>query len=179
MISDEQKRKVKEKAATELKKYVAIALYLWVLFSLFEIHRFAVLREFHLGSVSGYRIGFAAINALIIAKVILIGEAFHFGENLGPKSVFWFAVFKSVIFAGLTVSFEIVEEVITGLIHGKSIVASIPEMGGGGLEGVILAGIMAAVALFPFFLFVEMQQALGKEQLHVLLQQKRSRADAA
>ena len=179
MISDEKKRKAKEMAVTELKRYVTLTIYLWVLFSLFEVHRLVVLRQFDLASVSGYRFGFAAINALIMAKVILIGEALHRGGRLGKKRVYSSALFKSVAFAVLAVCFNVVEEVIVGLIHGKSIVASIPKMGGGGLEGMVLVGIMESVALFPFFLFVEMQQALGKEKLHSLLLDKKSRADAA
>ena len=81
MISNEQKRKAKEKVKTELKKFVGIAFYLWVFLSLFEIHRFVVLREANAASLSGYRLGFAAINALILGKVILIGK--HFTRESG------------------------------------------------------------------------------------------------
>lgn len=165
----------------ELKRYAAIAVYLWVLFSMFEIHRYAVLRTVdHRASVSGYRIGFAAVNALIMGKVILIGEALHLGERrFGEKRVIYFVLFKSVMFALFVICCNIVEGVIVGLIHGTSIVASIPQMGGGGLEGMALFGIMAAIVLIPFFLFTEVQRLLGKDTLHSLILQKRSKADAA
>ncbi len=180
MISDQQKRKVKERAVDELKRYAAIAVYLWVLFSMFEIHRYAVLRTVeHGASVSGYRIGFAAVNALIMGKIILIGEALHLGERFSEKSIIYSVLFKSVMFALFAISCNIVEGVIVGLIHGTSIVASIPQMGGGGLEGMALFGIMAAIVLIPFFLFTEVQRLLGKDRLHSLILQKRSKADAA
>jgi hypothetical protein len=179
MISNERKRKAKEKAVTELKKYAVIAIYLWVLFSMFEVHRIVILREFNLASVSGYRFGFAAINALIMGKVVLIGEALHLGEQLNERPLIYAVLFKSVIFAALAIFFNVVEGVIVGLIHGKSIVASIPRLGGGGLDGMILYGIMAAIALVPFFLFTEVQQVTGEEKLHSLILQKRPRADAA
>lgn len=168
--------KVKERAVTELKKYAAIALYLWVLFSLFEIHRFAVLRQLNIHSLSGYKIGFAAINALIMGKVILIGEALHVGDQLSEKRLIYSVLFKSGAFALLVVCFDVVEEVIVGLIHGKSLVASIPKLGGGGLEGMILFGIMAFVVLIPFFLFAEVQQAVGKEKLQSVIFHERSKA---
>jgi hypothetical protein len=180
MISDQQKRKVKERALDELKRYAAIAVYLWVLFSMFEIHRYAVLRTVDHGAfVSGYRIGFAALNALIMGKVILIGEAFHLGERLGEQRIIYSVLFKSFMFALFAICCNVVEGVIVGLIHGTSIMASIPQMGGGGLEGMALYGIMAAIVLIPFFLFTEVQRLLGKDRLQSLILQKRSKADAA
>jgi hypothetical protein len=38
---------------------------------------------------------------------------------------------------------------------------------------------MAFVVLIPFFLFTEVQQVIGKEKLHSLILQERSKADAA
>jgi len=179
MISEEQKRKAKERAVTELKRYAAIAFYLWVLFSLFELHRIAVLRGVNSASVSGYRIFFAAVNALIMGKIILIGQALHIGERLSEERLIFSALYRSAMFGLLAVCFNVIEGVIDGLIHGKSIVASIPRMGGGGLEGMILYGVMAFVVLIPFFLFTELEQSLGKDKLHSLILQKKSRVDAA
>jgi hypothetical protein len=78
----------------------------------------------------------------------------------------------------LLVCFNVVEEVIVGLIHGKSIAASIPQLGGGGLEGMILVGIMAFVVLLPFFLFTELERILGKDSLYSLILRSRSKAHA-
>jgi len=179
MISDDQKRKAKQRAATELKRILAIAFYLWAVLSLLEIHRFVVLREVSRASVSGYRIGFAAINALILSKVIILGEAFHLGKGLNEKRLIYSALLKSLLFAVLLVCFNIVEEVIVGMIHGKSVAQSIPPLGGGGLEGKLLVGIMAFVLLIPLFLFTEVHRVLGKDKLQSLIFQKRSQADAA
>jgi hypothetical protein len=88
-------------------------------------------------------------------------------------------LYKSAVFAFLLVCFEILEEVIVGLIHGKSIVASIPQLGGGGIEGKVLVGIIAFVVLIPFFLFTEMEKVLGKETVYSLLIRKTSQSKAA
>lgn len=127
-------------------------------------------------SLSGYKIGFAAVNALIMGKVILIGEALHVGEQLSEKRLIYSVLFRSAAFALLVVCFDVVEEVIVGLIHGKSLVASIPKLGGGGLEGMLLFGIMAFVVLIPFFLFTEVQEAVGKEKLQAVIFHQRSKA---
>ena len=112
MIPDQQKMKAKERAAAELKRYAAIALYLWATFSVLELHRFVVLRVLHLASIRGYRIGFAAVNALIIGKFIATGEALHFGEQLNEKVLFYSVLRKSAMFAVLVICLDIVEEVI-------------------------------------------------------------------
>lgn len=179
MISHQQKQNLRERAITETKKFIAIALYLWVLLSVFELHRFSVLRDLNLNALFGYRFGFAALNALILGKVILIGQALHVGEHFSEKRLIYSALFKSAIFSLLLVCFEVIEEVIVGLIHGKSLLASIPQFGGGGLEGKLIVGLLAFVTLIPFFLFIEVQQVLGKENLRKLLFQDRSKADAA
>ena len=178
MISDEQKRKMKEKAIEETKRFIAIALYIWVFLVVLELHRFAVLREVHVNSLPGHRFGFAAINALMLGKVILIGQVLHVGHQLNEKRLIHAVLFKSAIFALLLICFEIVEEVIVGLIHGKSLAASIPQFWGGGLEGILLAGLMAFVALIPFFLFTEVQSVIGRDKLRSLIFQERSKPAA-
>lgn len=178
-ISDQQKQKVKTRAISEVKRLAAIVLYLWMLLSVLEIHRLAVLREVHQTSVAGYRFGFAAINALVLGKVILIAEDLHFGERFSKTRLLNSALFKSAVFAVLLVCFDILEEVIVGVIHGKSVAASVPQMGGGGLEGKLIMGIIGFVVLIPFFLFSEMQRVMGKNELHTLMFRSRPKADAA
>ena len=178
-ISDQQKQKVKKRAITELKRFAGIVFYLWVLLSLLQIHRLAVLREVHQTAVSGYRFGFAAINALVLGKVILIAEDLHVGERFSKKRVIHSALFKSAVFAVLLVCFDILEEVIVGVVHGKSVAASVPQLGGGGLEGALIMGIIGFVVLIPFFLYTEMQRVLGKNELYSLMFRNRSKADAA
>jgi hypothetical protein len=175
MISSEQKRKAKERVISELKKYVVITFYIWVFLSVFEIYRFVVLREAHITYFSGYRIGIAAVNALVMGKVILIGQALHAGERLSEKRLIQSVLYKSAVFALLLVCFDIIEEVIVGVIHGKSLVASIPQPGGGGLEGKILVGIMAFIVLIPFFLFSELERVLGADTLRSLIFKNRSK----
>src|SRR5215469_6745807 len=174
-----QIRKVEEKTASELKRFAVIAFYLWVLLSLFEVHRFAVLREVHQTSVSGYRFGLMAINAFVLGKIILIGQDLHLAEQFSEKGLILSALFKSAVFAVLLVCFDILEEVIVGVVHGKSVAASVPQLGGGGLEGALIMGIIGFVVLIPFFLYTEMQRVLGKNELYSLMFRNRSKADAA
>ena len=113
---------------------------------------------------------------MILGKVILIGEAFHVGNQFGKTRLIYAVLFKSAVFAVLLICFNVIEEVIVGLIHGRSVVASVPKMGGGGLEGVILIGLLAFVTLIPFFLFIELEEVVGRERLFSLIFRKRFKA---
>ena len=67
-----KKGSLKEKAIDELKAYVIITLYLWVLFVLFAAYKRLLLQE---NGISLWNQGFAIVNALIFGKVILIAQA--------------------------------------------------------------------------------------------------------
>jgi hypothetical protein len=116
-----------------------------------------------------YRMGFAFINALILAKVILIADALHAGKHVHGRSMVTTVFLKSALFAIILVCFNIAEEILVGRFHGKTLAASMPDWAGGGLAGIVLTGIMVFVVLIPFFGFTELRQAIGKEEFDALI----------
>ena len=151
MIVNQQETSLKEKAISEAKK--VIVGYLWVLFVLFEIHKITILRGQSSATPLGYRVGFAFINALILGKIILIAEAFSFGERFKNRPLVYAILFKSAAFSVLLVCFDILEEGIVGAVHHKTITQSMPTLGGGGVEGMLLVALMVFIVLIPFFSF--------------------------
>jgi hypothetical protein len=63
----------------------------------------------------------------------------------------------------------IVEEVIVGLFHGKSLAESFPQIAGGGLIGPLTIGAILCVALVPFFAFREIARAIGEVEFRALM----------
>jgi hypothetical protein len=174
VIVNQQKTSLKEKAISEAKKFAVIVGYLWVLFVLFEIHKITILRGQNPTSPLGYRVGFALINALILGKIILIAEAFHFGENFKDRPLVYAILFKAAAFSVLLVCFDILEDVIVGLFHHKTITESMPTPGGGGVEGILLVALMVFIVLIPFFSFREIARAIGEDELLSLLFKRRT-----
>ena len=84
---NEHKPSLKEKAAFQLKEFFGMFLYLWVLFVLFVIHQSIILAEEHINYQAQ---GFAIINALILAKVMLIGEDLHLGKRFEDKPLIYY-----------------------------------------------------------------------------------------
>jgi hypothetical protein len=171
---NERRTELKEKAISEIKKLAVIVGYLWMLFVLLQLHKVTILREQDPMAPLGYQVGFALINALILGKVILIAEAFHFGEHFRAKPLVYAILFKSVVFTVLLVCCDMLEEVLVGVFHHKSITESIPRLGGGGTEGILLVGLMVFIVLIPFFSFTEIAQIIGEDKLFSMIFKRRT-----
>lgn len=78
--------------------------------------------------------GFAIINALVLAKIILVAEWLQVAENFKGRPLVYAIDFKSAAFCVLLLGFYIIEEVLVGYLHGKTIAQSFLEIGGGSME---------------------------------------------
>jgi hypothetical protein len=154
------KKSLKERALGELEKYAVFAVYLWLLFALFSLHKQLV--QGH--GVSVWQQGFAIVNALIFGKVILIGEALEVGKSLERRALVWVVLGKSLIFAILLLAFHVAEETIRAWFKGQSLSAGFADFGGSVPSLVSYAAIFF-VALIPFFAFHEVARVLGSVAL--------------
>src|ERR1700730_5776318 len=157
--------RLKTGAIDETRELFGIFIYLWVLLSLFSLHKALVLNEESLV----YHQGFALINALALAKVVLVAEFFHVGDNLKNRPLIYPIMFKSAVFAVILLCFHMIEETLLGVLHGKPLFQSVPDIGGGTVQGIVMVGIIMFVVLTPFFAFRELGRAIGTEQLRSLL----------
>jgi len=164
MVND-RLRRLKTGAISETKKLFWIFLYIWVLLSLFSFHKAIILNEKYVI----YDEGFAFINALVLAKVVLLGEFFHLGDKLKNRPLIYPILYKSGVFAVLLICFRIIEDSLSGLLRGETFSQSIADIGGGTLRGILMVGIIMFVVLMPFFAFTELERAIGTDELHALL----------
>jgi uncharacterized protein (DUF1810 family) len=174
-MANERLLRLKTGAIDETRELFGIFIYLWVLLSVFFLHKAVVLNEESLI----YHQGFAVINALALAKVVLVGEYFHVGDKLKNRPLIYPIMFKSAVFAVILMCFHIIEETLIGILHGKPLSQSIPDIGGGTLQGILMVGIIMFVVLTPFFAFRELDRAIGTEQLRSLLLGGETKAGAA
>jgi hypothetical protein len=166
-------QRITRKLKHEVEEWLVMFLYLWVLFSLFVAYDSILRAEHH----QDFKLhGFAIINALVLSKVMLVGEGLQLGrrgrEDSRPIVVI---LTQSTVFALLLVGFHVFEITITGLIHGKSIAASLPPVASG--PQIVALGLIAFVCLIPFFAIREVNRALGDGRLWRLLVSRRDRSD--
>jgi hypothetical protein len=116
--------------------------------------------------ISYFTYGAALINALVIAKVILIGEYAHLGKKQEAKPLIYSAVYKAFLFSFLVFAFHIIEEVIKHLVHGQSIAPVFREVR---MDDLLSRCVIIFCTFIPLFAFREMQRVLGEEQFGALL----------
>jgi hypothetical protein len=163
---DAHKPSLKERAAEELKQFLVIFFYLWVFFALFALHSTIIQAEHHLNYPAQ---GFAIVNALVMAKVMLLAEAFHLGSRFNDKALVYSIVYKAFAFSVVLIGFHLLERVLVGVFEGKTVAQSFPSMGGGSLKGIVSVGTIVFVSLIPFFTFQEVSRVIGKAELWSLI----------
>jgi hypothetical protein len=158
-------RTLKQRAYHGFKEYLVISCYLFVVFSLFAVYKSVILAEHHIAIASE---GFALINGLALAKVMVVAQELHFADQLKAAPLIYPTLFKSATFAVLLGCFKILEETAVGLYHGQSFNESITAIGGGTLKGILSLMALLAVLLIPFFGFTELRRVFGEGKLERL-----------
>jgi hypothetical protein len=160
------KPSLKARAIHELGEFAVMALYLLVPLSLFVFHRALVLKT---RGIDYQFSGLAMINALVLAKVMLVAEDLGLGTRWRSRPLIWPILDKSISFAVVFLVIHEAEEGLKGVIHGKGFIESLPSMGGGGLGGLLLVDLNIAIALVPFFAYRELSRVMGPGKLAALL----------
>ena len=161
-----QKRSAKLVLLDEGKKFVGIFLYLSIVFGVFVLHEWLVLSSEHL-SYQFY--GFALINALILAKIMLVAEGLHFAERFHGKPLAFPIAYKALAFTALLMVAYVIEETAVGVWHGNSAAQAIPRIGGGTISGIAAVTTIMCIALIPFFAFRELGRGYGEAELNALI----------
>ena len=162
----EEKRSWKARILEELQKLSITFLYLWVLLTVFAIHRAVILAQYHISYPE--KLGFALINAFVLAKFILIAEAFHAGERADAKPLFYSMIWKSAVFAVILSVCHILEDMLVGLWHGQPFLDALPSNKTSLLQ-VLATGILTFVVLIPFFGTRGLIAIIGKDEIKTLL----------
>ena len=164
-------RDIKQFAYEQLKDFFAIALYLWIVFGLLVMFKSVVLAEQH---ISFTYHGFAIINALALAKVMLTAKDLHLGEGFEDAPLVYPTLLKSALFTIILACFKILEDAAIGMYHGQSFQQSIADLGGGTWKAVFTLTLLLFVILVPFVGYGELRRVLGEGRLEQIFFRHRS-----
>lgn len=165
----------KQKAARELINYWITFLYLAVFFSAFITYRRLVLAEY---KISYVHYGVGLIEALILAKVILIGDAMHLGRRVEEKPLIYPTLYKTVLFAVWVAIFKLLEHTISEWLRGKGIKAGFDEFEHEGWDALLAKCVIIFTAFIPFFAFKELGRVLGEGKISELFFRRKAAASS-
>jgi hypothetical protein len=158
-----QKASLKERAAHEFREIATLFLYLAFFFCSLATYSMLLLGRFH---ISYFAYGAALINALVITKVILIGEAVHVGDKFESRPLFYSAIYKAFMYSLLVLAFHFLEEIVKLLIHKKDIATGFHEIR---LDELLARCVIVFCTFIPLFGFREMRRVLGEDKFRALV----------
>jgi hypothetical protein len=164
-------RHAKEFAAEEFRRFLIAFVYIFIILVMFTVHQEIALRT-HGGESQAIPFlphGFAPVNALVLSKVAMIVEPMRIGTRIKPQPLIYPIVIEAAVLAVLFLAMHVLEGLVGGWIHGRSLALSVPMIAGGGVAGVLFAGVSFFVAMLPFCAFRQITRAIGWPRMREIL----------
>jgi len=161
-----RRARLKERAREELRNYLLIALYLYICFGIALIYKAALLEEEGIHLLPH---GLAAIKALILGKFILIGEAIGIGSRLRVSTLAMAIAARSVAAFLFLALLSVIEELVAGWVHGKSIAATLADYMQQPTLLLVSESLLLLVVLVPLIAAKQIDRRLGPGGLRQLL----------
>src|SRR4051812_37536979 len=96
--SNQQRQNRRQKLIGEAKKFLGMTVYLWVLFFVFSVHESIILTQYH---ISYMFFGLPLVNALVLAKIMLVADDLRLGERFQEKPLIYPIIYKSIVFTAV------------------------------------------------------------------------------
>jgi len=153
-------RNLKAKILQGMTKYWVYVVYLTLVFAAFTQYRRLILAD--VGIIyTDYWV--ALIKALILAKVIMVGDALRLGRGLDEKPLVVPTLLKTVVFTLLVSTFTFIEHAVRGLWKGTGFLQGLMDFLDKGYQEVLANALVVFVAFIPFFALRELGRVLGGE----------------
>jgi hypothetical protein len=159
-------RQIGRRVLEEARRFLMLFFYLWVLLGLFVLNQTIVYRQQSLAVVFH---GFAIVNALVSAKVMLVAEDLQLARWLKGRPMALTILFEAALCTVLLLGFHVIERVAISLYHGENAATGVPSFGGGGLPGLFIVSSILFVSLLPFFAFKNLTRVIGWQQMKEIL----------
>lgn len=159
-----------EKIGHELRLYLLYTLFLWIVFSALTFFRKLTLAQYDIPYI---HLEYNLFQALILAKVILLGQMLKLGERFGNQPLIIPTVYKTAVFSLFLVAFSVLEEFVMGYFKGKTFNDILHELSSKSSSEIIAKIFIMTIVFIFFFAFIELDKALGKGKLFQLFFKKR------
>ena len=159
------KGKLTRKIGHEIKEFLTVFLFLAPFFLAFTAYGMNVARNlghpyFHYGA--------AIVNALVLAKIVLIGELIGLGRYFEKLPLVVPTLFKSAVFTVLYLTVHTLERIVDALIHGARLASSLNMELIYGNGKILSQATFIFLAFIPFFALREVRRVMGNDHFRYL-----------
>ncbi len=153
-------KKLIQRARHELISYLAVSTYLMVWFFAVLYYKSTILRAV---GVEFAPFGVAVVKALILGKFILGLEAVRLGERQGKQAILIVQiVIRALIFTVALVLMTVIEELVVGHLHGRSLAETFGEIASGSRPQLFASALLLFLVLLPYLAFRRIAQDVGE-----------------
>jgi hypothetical protein len=170
-MSSPDKKHLKTRIFHEVSEYWMNVCYLALVFATFTQYRRLILAS-HGITYTNYWV--ALIEALILAKVIMIGSVFRLGRGLEAKPLIYPTLYKTVVFTLVVGLFALGEHAVKGIWQGEGLTAGLAHLFGKGTHELLANSLVIFVAFVPYFGVKELGRIFGEDKIRALFFRKRA-----
>jgi len=163
MTKEKSKKSLKARAAYEVRELIMVVLYLMFFFCTLVTYSM-VLQKAYDSAMANY--GEALIKALVIGKIILIGEALKVGRKFESQPLLPFSAVKAFAYTLIVFAFHIVELLVVSLFHGSGLDSAFHNVR---LYDLLAKSFVVFSTFIPFFAFRELGRRLGEDKFKSLV----------
>ena len=154
-----------QKFLVEMRKFAIVASFLFFFFGAFATYRRLILSEYQ---IDYFQYGYALIQALVLGKVVLIGEIFHLGDRFHEKPLIVPTLYRTFLFSILVLAFAVLEHFLKGLINGENIGAIVGNLAAKDGADIMARILVMFIAFVPMFAISEIANLFGEGKLFEL-----------
>jgi hypothetical protein len=159
----------KEKIQRELIRYWLTVLYLALFFGGFANYRRLILAQY---DISYQDYGISVIEALVLAKVIVVAEKLRLGRGFEHRRLIFPTLYKGFLFSVCVGLFNVIESMIRSFIRGRGPMGAVDDFIGQFNYELFAGGLVVFFAFIPFFAIRELNSVLGEGMLFKLFFQR-------
>lgn len=164
--------KLREVGEREAREFIGVAAYMLVIFAAFITYRRLVLHDF---GIEYLHYGASVISALVVAKIVLIGQALKVGERHKQRAVIVLVLYKAVLYTVFVAALVAVERIVEGLMHGDAARTALVRATAGRTDEILAQTLILFISFIPFFAFLEVDRVVGEGTLFDVLFRGRGR----
>jgi hypothetical protein len=158
----EKKAGWKQRFRAEMISYWMTVLYLTLYFGVFYNYRRLILARYE---ISYLNYGAALIEALVLAKVILIGDLLRLGRGMENKPLIFSTLIRSIVFTIFVAAFKFLEYTAKGLIRHEGWTGGLQQFAGKAKYEFFASVLVVFFTFIPFFAFKELNRVIGKRKI--------------